>query len=277
MRAVWVSLAVSIALLLAPVTGANAHEEQRPSNDISGQVAFDQQLNARVPLEIAFRDEQGRVVRLGDYFTTQPVILAPVYYECGRVCPLVLEGVVRSLRALPFLVGKELQVVAVSIDPREGPAQAQEKKQVTIKRYSRSPSGEGWHFLTGQKEAIEQLSGTIGFRYARQGARQEYIHASGIVVLTPEGRVARYFYGFDFAPRDLKLGLIEATQGKIGSPIDRLLLLCYDYDPATGKYGLVILNSLRLSGLATVVALGAFLVVMFRRERRKNVPEKESA
>jgi protein SCO1/2 len=189
----------------------------------------------------------------------------------------VLDGVVRSLRALPFVVGKELQVVAFSIDPEEGPAQAQKKKQATLRHYSGTDSAEGWHFLTGQKDAIEQLSRAIGFRYARRGARQEYVHASGIVVLTPGGRVARYFYGFDFAPRDLKLGLVEAGQGRIGSAIDQLLLLCYSYDPATGKYGPIIFNSLRLAGVATLTALGTFVIVMLRRERRNHDAEKDIA
>ncbi|HWP59568.1 MAG TPA: SCO family protein [Candidatus Acidoferrales bacterium] len=260
---------VAALCALALAASARAHDERAAGGAQALTVAFEQKLNQPLPLDTRFRDEQGRLVSLSQYFTGRPVILAPVYYDCARLCPLVLDGLVRSLRAVPFSVGADLTVVAFSIDPREAPALARAKKQTAVQRYG-SGSGRGWHFLTGERASIERLARAIGFAYREEPARQQYAHATGIVVTTADGRVSRYLYGFDFAPRDLKLALVEAGQGKIGSPIDQLLLLCYEYDPATGKYGLVILNSLRLSGIATVAALAAFVACMLRRERQKN-------
>ncbi|GBC83575.1 hypothetical protein HRbin10_02725 [bacterium HR10] len=233
------------------------------------RVGIDQKLNAQVPLDLVFRDESGRAVALREYFGERPVILSLVYYECPMLCTLILNGLLRSLRALSFTAGREFIVLTVSFDPREGPELAAAKKRAYVRSYGRSEAERGWHFLTGEETAIRRLTEAVGFRYAFDAETGQFAHASGIMVLTPQGRVARYFYGIEYAPRDLRLGLVEAAQGKIGSPVDQLLLYCYHYDPKTGRYSMLIMNVLRLAGAATVLALGSFMLVMFRRERRK--------
>lgn len=232
-------------------------------------VGIDQKLNAQVPLDLVFRDESGRAVALREYFGERPVILSLVYYECPMLCTLILNGLLRSLRALSFTAGREFIVLTVSFDPREGPELAAAKKRAYVRSYGRSEAERGWHFLTGEEAAIRRLTEAVGFRYAFDAETGQFAHASGIMVLTPQGRVARYFYGIEYAPRDLRLGLVEAAQGKIGSPVDQLLLYCYHYDPKTGRYSMLIMNVLRLAGAATVLALGGFMLAMFRRERRK--------
>lgn len=236
------------------------------------EIGIEQRLGEQVPLELVFRDETGQAVQLGDYIGAlpgRPTILALVYYECPMLCSLVLHGLLASVKALSFRIGDEFNIVTVSFDPRETPSLAAAKKAEYVRRYGRPGAASGWHFLTGEEEAIRRLAQAVGFRYAYDEQSQQYIHASGIMVLTPEGRLARYFYGIEYAPRDVRLGLVEAAAGRIGSPIDQVLLFCYHYDPTTGKYGLLIMNVLRLTGLATVIALGTFIVVMIRRERRR--------
>lgn len=233
-------------------------------------VGIDQKLNEQVPLDLMFRDETGRLVRLREYFGQKPVILSLVYYECPMLCPMVLNGLIRSLRALSFDVGKEFTVLTVSFNPRETPAQAAERKQVALEGYGRAGAASGWHFLTGDESSIRQLTQAVGFRYTYDPETKQFAHASGIMVLTPQGKLARYFYGIEYASKDLRLGLVEASEGKVGSPVDQVLLLCYHYDPVTGRYSVVIMNVLRLAGLVTVLALGTFMIVMFRRDRRKN-------
>ncbi len=235
-------------------------------------VGFDQRLNEYVPLDLLFRDEAGQTVRLGDYIATappRPTILALVYYECPMLCTVVLNGLLGSLRALSFNVGEQFNIVTVSFDPTETPSLAAAKKKEYVKRYGRPGATAGWHFLTGEETAIEQLTQAIGFRYTYDPETEQYIHASGIVVLTPQGKIARYFYGIEYAPRDLRLGLVEASANKIGSPIDQVLLFCYHYDPITGKYGLLIMNVIRVAGFATVLSLGTLIVVMLQRDRCK--------
>jgi protein SCO1/2 len=229
-------------------------------------VAFDQKLNTQVGLNLVFLNEAGKSVRLGDYFSEKPVILALVYYDCQDLCPLVLENLARTLRAISFDAGKQFEVAIVSFDPRDLPSVAAAKKAEFVQRYGRRGAEQGLHFLTGEEASIRSLTGAVGFRYndAKTG---QYGHAAGIVVLTPQGKISRYFYGIEYSPRDLRLSLVEASEKKIGSPIDQLLLFCYHYDPATGKYSVVIMNLLRLAGLATVLVLGAIVVVMLRRER----------
>ncbi|HWU41113.1 MAG TPA: SCO family protein [Candidatus Acidoferrum sp.] len=239
-------------------------------------VGFDQRLNEQVPLDLAFRDEGGRPVRLGDYFGGKPVILSLVYYNCTTLCPMILDGLVRSLNPVSFDIGKQFSVLTVSFDPRETPAQAAAKKAEYVRRYRRPGAADGWHFLTGEEAAIRQLTQAVGFRYVYDAKTEQFAHAAGILMLTPQGKVARYFYGFDFSPRDLRLGLIEAAANTIGTPIDQVLLYCYHYDPLTGQYGLIIMNALRLSALATVLALGTFILVMFRRERLANLKIRET-
>lgn len=234
-------------------------------------VGLDQRVNEQVPLDLVFRDETGRSVKLGDYFGRKPVILALAYYECRTLCPLVLDGLLKSLRTLSFTAGEQFTVVLVSFDPRETPAVAGARKEKYLTRYGRPGAADGWHFLTGDPASIGTLARGIGFRYAYDAKTDQYAHASGILVVTPEGRIARYFYGIEYSPRDLRLTLVEASANKIGSLVDQVLLFCFRYDPATGKYGVIIMNSIRLAGLATVLVLGTFISVMIRRERRRHL------
>jgi len=260
----WIfNLALPLVVILSG--GAWAHDSTRPA--ALRDVAFDQKLNQQVPLGLAFRDESGKTVQLADYIKQKPVILTFVYYKCRDLCPLLLDGVVRSLRALSFDAGNQFDLITLSIDAHDGPALAAAKKKDIIDQYSRPGAAAGWHFLTGDEAEIQKLTQSVGFHYTYDPHTGEFAHASGIVLLTPKGRTARYYYGIDFSPRDLRLGLIEAAAGKIGSPIDQLLLFCYHYDPVTGKYGLLITNVIRLAGAATVVILGAFILIMLRRER----------
>lgn len=233
---------------------------------------IDQKLDSQVPLGLAFRDEMGRTVRLGDYFGQKPVVLALVYYECPMLCTLVLNGMLTSFQQLPFDAGKQFEVVAVSINPKETPALAARKKEGYIAKYGRPGASEGWHFLTQSSDAandIHALADAVGFRYAYDERTAQYVHAAGIMVLTPQGRTSRYFYGIEYSPRDLRLGLVEASDNRIGSRVDQLLLLCYHYDPQKGKYGVVVQNVIRLAGGITVLALGALVAILLRRERRQ--------
>ena len=230
-------------------------------------VEFDQKLGAQVALDITFRDDTGKTVQLSDYFRSKPVILMFAYYDCPHLCPLVLEGLVKSLKAISFGVGKEFDVLIASIDPGDSPELATAKKQKYLQMYGRSGSERGWHFLTGEKESIDRLTQAVGYRYTYDAEQKQYAHSTGIIVLTPQGKVSRYFYGIEYAPKDLRLALIEASFNNIGSPVDQLLLFCYQYDPTTGKYTLAVMNSLRLAGLATVLGLSAFVLIMVKRER----------
>ena len=267
--------AVLLVGILGWVSLAHGHDPERSSDatfadPIAAKAGIEQRLNARLPLELTFRNENGEPVTLQRYFDGRPVLLALVYYNCDRVCPLVLEGLARSLRPLDFRAGEEYRVIAVSIDPDEGPRIAAEKKQILTARHSRDGSERGWHLLTGERPSIDSLAKAVGFRYtANENANpsDRFIHAAATVVITPEGRIARYFYGFDYPPRELRLSLVEASANRIGSAIDQLLLLCYAYDPSQGRYTLSILNVLRVSSAATVLALGGFLLVVLRRER----------
>jgi len=233
-------------------------------------VGIDQRLNERAPLDVEFLDEQGSPVTLGDYFGEKPVILALVYYECPMLCTLELNGLLRALRVLPLEPGKDFEIVTVSFDPGETPALAAKKKQEYAAQYGREGGEQAWHFLTGSEASIEQLTRAVGFRYKYDAKTDLFNHASAIVVLTPEGRLSRYFYGIEYSARDLRLGLVEASAGRIGSPVDAILLYCFHYDPETGKYGVVIMNVVRLAGVATVIILGGFIVLMLRRDKRRN-------
>jgi protein SCO1 len=261
----------ALSLLWAPPLRAH---DGRPAALQS--VDLEQKLGAQVPLDAALRDETGRTVRLKEYFGRRPVILSLVYYSCEDLCPLVLEGLVRSLRPLSFNIGNEFDVLTVSFDARDTPPLAAAKKSDAVKQYSRPGPGEGWHFLTGDETAIQRLTEAVGFRYNYESDQDRFGHATGILLLTPAGKVARYFYGIEFSPRDLRLGLIEASANKIGSPIDQLLLFCYHYDPATGKYSLLITNMIRLAAVATVLALAAFILFMLRRDRNRKLQPRES-
>ncbi len=232
-------------------------------------VGFDQRIGASIPRDVVFRDETGQVVRLGDYFTDLPVLLVPAYYECPMLCTLVLNGVTSALKALPFSVGKEFRVVVFSFDPRDTPERAAAKRQAYLAEYRRAGAEQAWHFLTGDEAAIRRLTDAIGFRYRWDEASGQYAHASGIVVVTPSGRLAQYFYGVEFSPRDLRLAFVESSQDRIGTVVDQLLLYCFHYDPATGTYSKLALDVVRAGGLVTLLVLVAFVVVMIRRESRQ--------
>ncbi len=228
-------------------------------------VGIDQKLNAQAPLNAEFRDEAGRAVRLREYFDgTRPVILTLNYYECPMLCSLELNGLVRALKRIPFTAGKEFAIVTVSFDPLEKPALAGLKKTAYLDDYGRAGAASGWHFLTGDDGPIRELTEAVGFRYRYDPVSRQYAHASGILVLTPAGKVARYFYGIEYSPRDLRLALVDASAGAIGSPVDQVLLLCYQYNPATGKYAVFVAKSLRIGGVVTVLMLGGFILYFAR-------------
>jgi protein SCO1/2 len=267
-------LAIFFSLSFLQVSPLFAHDNRPVA---LRAVDLEQKLGTQVPVDVTLRDETGRSVLLKEYFGRRPVILSFVYYGCEDLCPLVLDGLVRSLRPLSFNIGDEFDVLTVSFDARDTPALAAAKKSDAVKQYSRPGAGDGWHFLTGDEAAIRRLTEAVGFRYNYESDKDRFGHAAGIILLTPAGKVARYFYGIEFSPRDLRLGLIEASADKIGSPIDQLLLFCYRYDPATGKYSLLITNIIRLAAVATVLALAAFIVLMLRRERNRKLQPGESA
>lgn len=234
-------------------------------------VGIDQRLGESIPLDLRFRDETGRDVRIGDYFGEgKPVILSLVYYECPMLCTQVLNGLASALDIVTMDAGKEFTVLTVSFNPRETSELAAAKKKNYLERYTRPGAEEGWHFLTGDSASIAALTHAAGFRYSWDPEINQYAHASGITVLTPRGVIARYFFGIEYSPRDLRLSLIEASENKIGTPVDHLLLYCYQYDPVTGKYGAVALNMVRTGGVATIVCLGAFLFFSLRAERRRS-------
>jgi protein SCO1 len=234
---------------------------------IFDQVGIEQKLNQQVPLDLTFTDENGQQVQLGKYFGSKPVILTLVYYQCPMLCSQVLNGVTGALNGITrFNIGRDFDIVTVSFDPRDKPAEAVATKKRLLERYRRPGSAEGWHFLTGKEDQIKALASSVGFRYAWDPQIQQFAHASSIMLLTSQGKVARYYFGIEYAPRDIQLGLVEASQGKIGSVVDQFILYCYHYDPARGKYGAVVFNIMRICALATMLVLGGFVIIMFRRD-----------
>ena len=232
-------------------------------------VGIDQDLNAQVPLDLVFHDEFGKDVTLSTFFQGgKPVLLAPVYYRCPMLCTQILNGITSALKAVSLDPGRDFEVVAFSFDPKDKPELAAAKKEMYVRRYGRPGTANGWHFLTGDEASIKTLMDRVGFHYKYDPATDQYAHASGVMILTPRGRISKYFYGVEYAPRDLRLGLVESSQNKIGSPVDRILLFCYHYDPATGKYGAIALNMVRGAAGAFVVICGGFLLVVFRRDWR---------
>lgn len=231
------------------------------------EVGFDQKLNERVPLDIPFTDEAGRSVTLGHYFGKRPVVLAFVYFDCPMLCSQVLNATASALDLMSIEAGRDFDVVAVSFDAREKSLQAQTRKKITLERYHHANAADGWHFLTGDQAAIDRLTAAAGFRYSWDEPTKQFAHPAGVVVLTPDGRLARYLFGIEYGPRDLRLAIVEASEGKIGTAVDALMLYCYHYDPMTGRYGLIVMRVLRLAGGATVLILASFVVIMLRRER----------
>jgi protein SCO1/2 len=274
----WGRLATAIAMSAALLAAAVPVRAQGMAPDDVGEpakakpgllkkIGIDQRLHQQVPLDLVFNDETGREVPLGEFFGKRPVILALVYYECPMLCTQVLNGVVSALGVLSFDVGREYDVIAVSINPKETPALAAQKKQAYLDRYKRPQTAAGWHFLTGKEENIQRLAAAVGFRYAFDEEIQQYAHGAGIEILTPRGVVSKYFYGIEYSARDIKFGLIEASEERIGTAIDSVLLLCYHYDPATGKYGATAIAAVRIGAVATVLAFLTFLFVSLRKER----------
>ncbi len=237
--------------------------------DLLAKVGIDQKLGAQLPLDVELRLEDGRQVPLRSLFRGKPVVLALVYYECPMLCTQVLNGAVGAFKTLNFTAGREFDVVTISFDPRETPAMAAQKKVTYLNKYGRPEAAPGWHFLTGDKPAIDAVAEAVGFRYVYDEVSKQYVHASALMVVTPDGHVSKYFYGIEYPPRDLRLGLVEASNGKIGNPVDQVLLYCYHYDPNAGKYSVAVMNVLRLAGLVTIAAVGAFILVMVGRDRRK--------
>ena len=258
----------------SPLYSARPYEARAPNGlpkALNG-VGIDQKLGQQLPLDLALIDENGKSVKLGDYFGKKPVVLSLVYYQCPMLCNQILNGMVTAFKVMAFKPGEEFEVVTVSFDPRETPALAAAKKSTYVNylpEARRAGAAAGWHFLTADEANIAQLTKAVGFRYHWDAATNQFAHASAIYVTTPEGKLARYFYGIEYAPRDLRLGLIEAADNKIGSPMDQLLLYCYHYDPATGKYGARVMNLMRVGGVATLIGV---VVMLFAMRRRGSAP-----
>jgi protein SCO1/2 len=238
-------------------------------------VGIEQRLDAQVPLDAVFKDESGRDVTLAQFFKGKPVVLSLVYYTCPMLCTQVLNGQLGAFRQVSFNIGEQYEVVTVSFDSKETSQLAASKKETYIKGYNRAKAEAGWHFLTGDEHNIKRLTEAVGFRYAWDEQTKQFAHASGIMILTPQGKIARYFFGIDYPPRDLRLTLVEASENKIGTPVDVLMLYCYHYDPATGKYGAVVMNIVRVAGVITLILIAGLLMAL-RRWRPRRYSERMS-
>jgi protein SCO1/2 len=272
------SLAIGLAACLAfagrlhaTAPGAPPEAAPLPAPPLK-DIGFDQRLGEAVPLDLAFRDEAGKTVHLRDYFGKRPVILSLVYFDCPMLCGMTTDGLVRSLRALRLSVGTDFEVLSVSFDPRETPELASGKKGPVMRQYGRAGGAEGWHFLTGDKASVDALTSAVGFRYVWDADQKQFAHATGILVLTPQGRIARYFFGIEYPAKDLRLGLIEASEERIGSVVDQLVLLCYHYDPKTGRYTATVRNLVRAGAVITMAAVAALVLTLLRREKRGTGP-----
>ncbi len=248
----WPASIVAVSILVAQQAAADIPK-------VLQGVGFDQRLNEQIPLELSFVDETGRPVRLADYFHKRPVILVLAYYQCPRLCTLVLNGLVQGMLEMPFTAGKEFEVITVSFDPRETYELAASKKGSYLQRYGRPGAEAGWHFLTGSETEIRKLTDAVGFRYRFDPAQNQFIHASGIMILTPEGRISHYLYDVRYSGRDLRLGLVEASQHRIGSPVDEILLYCFHYDSTIGKYSASVMTFVRIGGVLTMLSIGLFV------------------
>jgi protein SCO1/2 len=271
-----ISACSALNVVSAQTTGAPAAGYKRDSGVSSStipaplrEIGFDQNLDRLVPLDTPLVDEAGHAVRLGDFFGKRPVVLVFAYYDCPMLCTQVINGLASALGVLSLEPGKDFEIVTVSFDPRDTPATATAKKAVYLDRYKRAGAAAAWHFLTGDPASIERVTRAAGFRYVWDEPTKQFAHPTGVIVLTPEGRLARYLFGIEYGARDLRLALVEASAGKVGTPVDALLLYCYHYDPMTGRYGLVIMRAMRIGGAATVLALGAFIFLMLRNEKRR--------
>ena len=274
----FVQLAILLAATVAVAQPPSSFQEKssQPASQVSPadleNIGIDQRLNQQVPLDLEFKDESGKTVKLGDYFQSgRPVILNLVYYTCPMLCGEELAGEASALGMLKFSPGKDYEIVSVSFNPDETPNDAAAAKKTYIARINEhldsKTNGDGWHFLTGQQAQIKPLADAVGFHYRRDPQTKQFIHATAIMLVTPAGKLAQYYYGVEYSPKDIRLGLIEASRGNIGNVVDAVLLYCYHYDPKTGRYGAVVTNIMRLAGAATMLVLGGFLIVMFRREK----------
>jgi protein SCO1 len=273
------AVAVLFALVLLTARMAPAQIPPPPVNagtsaDVTTRVGIDQKLASQVPLDAVFRDETGRTITLREYFhPNKPVVLALVYYECPMLCTMTLNGMSASFKPLNFSAGKEFEVVTISINPRETPQQAAAKKASYLKVYNRAGAENGWHFLTGDESQSKLVADAVGFRYFYDEKSKQYAHASGIMLLTPEGKVSRYFYGLEYSARDLRLGVVEASENKVGSLAEQVMLLCFHYDPMSGKYGFYVMGALRVGAVLLVLSLTTFILFSVRRDRRnRTVP-----
>lgn len=278
MKRIWYiagMLVLAATMSVAQAHSFNLKDASQPSSQVTPDdlknVGVDQRLDQQLPLNLQFTDESGKTVTLGDYFKTgRPVILNLVYYTCPMLCGEELAGLSSALAVLKFTPGNEYEVVTVSFDPNDTPETASAKKKIYIdrmnERLEKKTDGAGWHFLTGQQQEIQQLADAVGFHYKRDARTGQYIHSAAIMIATPQGKLAQYYYGVEYSPKDLRLGLIEASRNKIGSLVDQITLYCYHYDPTTGRYGAAVTNILRLGGAATMLLLGGLVIVLYRRE-----------
>lgn len=260
--------ATTLLVLSALVAAPSGRAQQTAPVPILNNVSISQNLNRQLPADLVFRDENGKAVRLGDFFGQKPIVLSLVYFECPALCTEVLNGQLQTMKSISLNLGKDFEAVTVSFEPKDTPALAKAKRDVYAGQYGRPDAADHWHFLTGDQKSIDALTQAVGFHYAYDSAGRQYAHAAAIMVVTPDGRIDRYFYGVEYPARDFRLGLVEASEGKIGNVTDHALLYCYEYDPTTGKYGLVVMNVVRAGGVLTLLVLGIFMFVMFRRDRR---------
>jgi protein SCO1 len=258
-------LAVASAGASTPLTYPGPSSNEKPP--LLREIGFDQKLGDALPLDAPFVDETGAPVRLGDYFGKRPVVLSLVYFDCPMLCTISLNGLSSALDILSFEPGREFELVSISFEPKEGPAQAAAKKKVQLARYKRPSAAGAWHFLTGRQESIDRVTKAVGFRYAWDAETKQYAHPAGTVIATADGRVSRYLFGIEYAPKDLRLALVESGDGKVGGLVDQALLFCYQYNPHTGRYSSAIIGVIKVAAALTVLALGGFIVVMWRREK----------
>ena len=271
----WIMAWVGLAVAGVACAGTRTMPGEEPSHDpirpeALNRAGFDQKLNAQLPLDVEFRNEAGATVKLGDYFGQKPVLLNLAYFNCPMLCTLVINGVMESARSLAFTPGQEYEIVTISFDAREGHELAAAKKANYLKDLQRPGAEQGWHFLTGDEASIKAVTDAVGFRFAWDEKSKEFAHASGIMVATPSGRLSHYLYGVVYPPRDLRLALVEASAGRIGSPVDQLMLFCFHYDPVAGKFSAAVMRLVQAGCVATVLAMGSFMFLMFRREFGQN-------
>lgn len=273
----WFNVGVLLLILVCLLNAQASAQEPAPPPPFLMDVGIDQKLGQQVPLELTFRDEAGESVHLKDLLRDRPAILMLVYYECPMLCTMSLNDLTAALKMVPFTPGKEFDILTVSFDPRERPELAASKKESYLRQYGRPEAAKGWHFLVGDAASIKQLTEAVGFRYTWDEPTKQFAHASGFMILTPDGKLARYFYGHNYAPSDLRLSLAEASEGEIGSAADVVLLYCFHYDPARGKYSLAIMNILRALGTLTVVILAGYIARSVIKERRAAVASASAA